>query len=87
MYCYVTQKQVLKDGARPLLVQEAPDQDNAYMILHQIMASAYANPDVYKCDVIVQDENFARLKQDTFDRTPVPEPETIPDIEEQQPQD
>jgi hypothetical protein len=51
------------------------------------MASAYANPDVYRCDVIVQDENFARLKQDTFNRTPVPEPEPIPDIEEQQPQD
>lgn len=74
MYYYVTQKQVLKDGTRPLAVQEVEGNapDSAYMILHQVMASAYANDNVLKCDVIVQDEYFAKLKQDTFDRTPAP---------------
>lgn len=79
MYCYVTQKQVMKDGTRPLAIQECIDQDTAYMVLHQIMASAYANTNVDRCDVIVHDEYFNKLKQDTFNRTPTPEPETEPD--------
>ena len=83
MYCYVTQKQVMKDGTRPLLVQECADRDTAYMTLHQIMASSYANANVDRCDVIVQDEYFNKLKQDTFDRTPAPEPE--PEIVDEEP--
>jgi hypothetical protein len=84
MYCYVTQKQVMKDGSRPLMVQECADQDTAYMTLHQIMASAYANVNVDRCDVIVQDEYFNKLKQDTFDRTPAPEPEPEPEPDEEE---
>ena len=72
MYFYVIQKEVMKDGSRPKLMQEVNgEQGDAYMILHQIMASDWANKNCLKSDCIVTDEYLTPIKTDCFDRTPV----------------
>lgn len=71
---YIIEKSVTTEGTAKA-INEQSDYDLAVMQLHQVMASAIANPIVKTALCIIMDERGATKKAEYWER-PVVEPET-----------
>lgn len=79
---YLNQITTDKDGVTAKALFDYATQDEAVLVLHQVLASAMANQDVIHALCMIFNEAGTVLKSECWDRPIEPEPEPEPTPEE-----